>query len=233
MFVTEHIIETTKEDPYQGIYDLSIEVHNHISQEGQNEYYDLRIADIKEAILFISIAVQTYNLANLGLNYDFFINENKDPEGIEGFISDIIDIVSKELESQALEIKSSRFRELLENRFLYEFTEGDLKRIQTLINELRENIKDSSHLDNEHRARLLRRLERVQSELHKKVSDLDRFWGLIGDAGVIFGKLGKDAKPLIDRIKEISEITWSTQSRAEELPHDSKIPLLSNDTSED
>jgi hypothetical protein len=64
------------------------------------------------------------------------------------------------------------------------------------------------------------------SELHKKVSDLDRFWGLIGDAGVVVGKLGENAKPIVDRIREIADIVWQTQSRAEELPSGTKLPQL-------
>jgi hypothetical protein len=58
------------------------------------------------------------------------------------------------------------------------------------------------------------------------MSDLDRFWGLIGDAGVVLGKLGNDAKPFVDRIKEIADIVWNTQSRAEELPSGTRPPLL-------
>ena len=76
--------------------------------------------------------------------------------------------------------------------------------------------------------RLLVRLEKLQSEMHKKVSDLDRFRGLIGDAGVVLGKLGKDAKPIVDRIKEVADIVWQTQSRTEELPSGTKIPMLTN-----
>ena len=64
--------------------------------------------------------------------------------------------------------------------------------------------------------------------MHKKVSDLDRFWGLIGDAGVAPGKLGNDAKPIVDRIREIAGITWNTQSRAEELPSGTSFPQLEN-----
>ena len=60
--------------------------------------------------------------------------------------------------------------------------------------------------------------------MHKKVSDLDHFWGLIGDAGVALGKLGNDAKPIVDRIREITGITWNTQSRAEELPSGTTFP---------
>lgn len=94
---------------------------------------------------------------------------------------------------------------------------------------MRDNLDALTALEPEHKARLLKRLERLQSELHKRVSDLDRFWGMVGDAGVIFGKLGNDAKPIVDRVKEISEIVWRTQARTEELPSDSPSPLLEHD----
>ena len=67
----------------------------------------------------------------------------------------------------------------------------------------------------------------------QKVSDLDRFWGLIGDAGVVLGKLGNDAKPFVDRIREIADIVWQTQSRAEELPSGTSLPSLENKPSDD
>ena len=81
--------------------------------------------------------------------------------------------------------------------------------------------------EEDHKQRLLKRIEKLQAELHKKVSDLDKFWGLVGDAGVVLGKFGKDAKPLVDRITEIAKIVWQTQARAEELPSGTDMPLLS------
>lgn len=120
----------------------------------------------------------------------------------------------------------SRFKAGLTNAFAYQFSGGDLARIQDLINELRDRIEKQDGLEEDHRRRLLGRLEKLQTELHKKMSDLDRFWGLIGDAGVVLGKLGNDAKPIVDRIREIADIVWSTQSRAEELPSGTKPPLI-------
>ena len=117
-------------------------------------------------------------------------------------------------------------RSLLNIGFFYEFTDGDINRIQILINELRAEISKSDLFEEDHRSRLLKRLERLQAEMHKKMSDIDRFWGLIGDAGVALGKFGKDAKPIVDRIKELSQIAWRTQSRAEELPSGSHNPLI-------
>jgi hypothetical protein len=117
----------------------------------------------------------------------------------------------------------------LDKGFFYEFSTGDLSRIQVLINELREQITASELFDNGHKQRLLRRLEVMQSEMHKKMSDVDRIWGLIGDAGIVLGKFGKDAKPIVDRIKEMTKIAWNTQARAEELPSSSQNPLLGHE----
>lgn len=133
-------------------------------------------------------------------------------------------------EASRLRLKSfqAHFRTTLGSGFHYEFSQGDLERVQTLINQLRQIISETTGLEADHKARLLKRLEKLQMEVHKKVSDLDRFWGLIGDAGVVVGKLGTDAKPLVDRIREIADIVWRTQSRAEELPSGTLPPLLEN-----
>ena len=113
--------------------------------------------------------------------------------------------------------------------FLYEFSDGDLARIQTLVNELRDLLAESELFNAEHKERLLNKLESLQSEIHKRVPALDKFWGLIGEAGVALGKFGKDAKPFVDRIKEIAQVVWRTQARAEELPSGATLPLLTTE----
>lgn len=110
--------------------------------------------------------------------------------------------------------------------FKYEFSQGDLEKVQALINELRQEVGTSTNLEDGHKARLLKRLEALQSELHKKISDLDKFWGLIGDASVVMAKIGNDAKPIVDRVREIADIVWRTQTRAEELPSGTTLPQI-------
>jgi hypothetical protein len=138
------------------------------------------------------------------------------------------------LAEQLILLKSAQFsikyQAKFGNVFAYEFSEGDLEKIQSLINDLRQSISVSDLFEDEHKRRLLARLEKIQAELHKKMADLDRFWGLVGDAGVVIGKFGRDAKPFVDRIKEISDIVWRTQSRAEELPSDSPMELLNSES---
>ena len=84
-----------------------------------------------------------------------------------------------------------------------EFSTCSHDRAQQLISELREIIKGSKSVGDEHKFRLLARLEKLQLELHKSTSDLDRFWGFIGVAGQTLGKFGEDTKPLVDRIREL------------------------------
>lgn len=136
----------------------------------------------------------------------------------------------------ATALETEHFKDQFTIKFgtgFYEFTEGDLERIQSLINELRDLISESTDFDDDHRHRLLKRLENLQSELHKKVSDLSRFWGLVGEAGVVIGKFGEDAKPIVDRISEIAGIVWRTQARAEELPSGMEHFLLSEGDKEE
>lgn len=128
-----------------------------------------------------------------------------------------------------LEQLKNHFSLTLNNSFGYEFTDGDLKRIRTLINELRELITENSELDEDHKRRLLKRLEKMQSEIHKKVSDLNAFYGLAVEASVVLKKVGENAKPIVDRIKELTGISWNTQARAENLPSGTEPPMLEND----
>ena len=66
----------------------------------------------------------------------------------------------------------------------------------------------------------------MQSELHKKVSDLDRFWGFFIDASIVVGQMGENAKPMVEVIRQIVRIIWPTQTRAYELPSDVPFKLL-------
>ena len=119
------------------------------------------------------------------------------------------------------------YKTLIEQKFgkgfFYEFSEGDLKRIQVLLNELRDLVRETKELDEDHKSRILQRLEKLQAELHKRVSDLDRFWGLIVDASIVGRKVGENAKLIVDRMHEIVDIVFRVQARVEGLP--SNVPF--------
>lgn len=205
-----------------------IDAYNEYSNFTSDFDLDIPLRDV------FSESVEYYYLLNAYLNskgyfYDelmFTENLRANLDAIKLFFTQISKEFNKIATNDSISQARDKFNTIFSNSFSYEFTTGDLNRIQTLINELRSSIGVSDLFTAEHKQRLLKRLEKIQSELHKKISDVDRFWGLIGDAGVVIGKFGNDAKPFVDRIKEIADIVWRTQSRSEELPSGTTIPFL-------
>nr|VFK62003.1 MAG: hypothetical protein BECKTUN1418D_GA0071000_11661 [Candidatus Kentron sp. TUN] len=180
---------------------------------------------------FTIIQAISANVEELKVSPDILLEST--PKEVVQKIIDFCESVKIKISKCKVRLKSeqlqNKYQAKFGNVFAYEFSKGDLERIQRLINELRDTITASELFEEQHKQRLLARLEKIQSELHKKVSDLDHLWGLVGDAGVVFGKFGESAKPFVDRIREIANITWRTQSRAEELPSDTPMSLISND----
>jgi hypothetical protein len=131
-------------------------------------------------------------------------------------------------------IKDARERYLVElgHAFRYEFSDGDLKKIQELLNAQRDRIQASPEFNEKHKERLLRKLEQLQVELHKRMSNLDKFYALAGEGAVIVQKYGDAAKPFLDIIKAILRIAWVAQGRAEELPSNAPNILIKTDGQE-
>ncbi|MDH3998726.1 MAG: hypothetical protein OET90_07785, partial [Desulfuromonadales bacterium] len=127
----------------------------------------------------------------------------------------------------------NKYSSIIRNSFYYEFSQGDLDKVQKILNDLRDFISKSKLIEDGHKDRLLNRLGKLQNELHKRISTLDSLWGIIGDAGVVAGKLGKDSKPFVDRVRELSQIVWVTQARAEELPSNTPPSLQVGDLLEE
>lgn len=146
-----------------------------------------------------------------------------------------IHTIEQELSQQASKIKLNayrqRFSDLLSTRPAYEFTEGDIEQIQEHVNQLRKLLQAATDLDEGHRARMLKRLEAFQRELHKKMSDITKFFGFMGDMGVAMSKLGQDAKPIVDRYEQIMRAGWQAEARSAGLPHDSEMPRIGHDES--
>lgn len=229
MIYDNEFIEAIPDDPIGSVIKIIDKACNYVNpfaQEWTQEEHDALFEGLSLLLSVIENFQLTINTNTPPLQGDF----QKDASSIEQFLNK----VRLEYQEQAIELRlnlmKNKFDNALGQTFVYEFSKGDLDRIQTLINELREQINSSNLFEQKHKERLLIRLEKLQSEMHKKMSDVDKFWGLIGDAGVVLGKFGKDSKPIVDRIKEISDIVWRTQSRAEELPSGTPPPLLKEDT---
>ena len=127
--------------------------------------------------------------------------------------------------------KSEEYAALFAKVAVYEFSEDDFKRVMDLTNELRELIRTSTLISEEHKRRLLRRLEAMRAEFHRKTNDIDRFWGFIGEAGIAMRKFGQDLAPITERVLELGGIVVSVifaREGIKALPEVSQI-LLPNE----
>lgn len=151
---------------------------------------------------------------------------------ITAYFTRLRDLVRTELSGRYsrgyFETKTEEYVALFSRVSVYEFSDTDFKRVHELIRELRDLIRNSTLISEEHKRRLLRRLEAMHAELHKKTSDIDRFWGFIGEAGIAMRKFGEDLAPISERVLELGGIVITVifaKEGIKALPEVSQIVL--------
>lgn len=225
MIFSDEFITSLKNDPIVGARNL-IQISRDSLIPDPEKWHEEDYAILLETYALLLELIESDLLQIEASSLPLTGNFQADCVEINGWINQIDTHISTEASKLKLKALRTHFKASLGTSFCYEFSQGDLEKIQALINELRNMIAQSTFFEKDHQQRLLKRLEHLQSEMHKRISDLDKFWGLIGDAGVVIGKFGADAKPFVDRIREIADVVWRTQARAEELPSGTPTPLL-------
>ena len=238
MYFDDEFIKSLPDDwPYA--VEKIVEKFNH-AFKGHNlasdEYYYI----VEELHLLLKVFCKKklpkrrYSVPNLTDNRESNVKQ------IASFLAKLFDESQKCIQQQADAKRLIHYKNVFEiafeDVFHFEFTEGDLERIQQLINELRDLISKTKELDKKHQQRLLIKLEEVQKEFHKKMTTLAKVLEAIIEIGVNLGRFGKDIKPLTDRIGELAGIILSAQKRAYELPSSLPFKLfgqLENDKSKD
>lgn len=226
MNIPSSYIEAAQTDPLNG----SLAVISYVETQMGANFDDDAHALLIEALALLS-ALREADLIQL----DCYEPEVEAPlKRVCGDIWEFLQTAKDQLLSQSatrkLENLKKHFTVSLTDSFGYKFTDGDVAKIQRLINELRDFLVQNTSLDESHRQRMMKRLEDLQRELHKKVSDLSKMYALWGDAGIMLGKFGNDAKPFVDRCREIMGIAFRAEAQAENLPSDSKPLAIGSDT---
>ena len=234
MFFDEDFITAVNDNPVASIIKASEIILQTISALDNGKSWTDKEHDILwEGATFIQLILDTYGL-------EFHKDCPEATESIDHNCPSLKDWITgvkahfntksnENVIKQRINTITNQYQSVLKKAFSYEFTKGDFNRIRSLINKLHESIVENRKIDKKYKHRLLEKLEGIQSKFHKTFSNLDGFWGLIGDAGVVLGKLGPEAKPIIESIREITEIIWKTQARTEELPSSAKNPIFEDD----
>ncbi len=223
------LLEKLPSEPFEALEQLVSEYfaaqleRKHDSVPGEHDKRGFR-----EAALRYSIAARLLmRRSNLGLNltapnpdlnYErFFHNTEQYFNNIQALLIEAR--INRELVSKDPLILSA-------DGFAYNLDADDMKTVQNKINELRQAIQQADFLEERFKRRLLIRLEKMQSELHKEISDFDIILGGVADAADTMGHVGEKAKPIVDRFRDIMEVFWRNRTGASEIEGPDELPKL-------
>lgn len=99
----------------------------------------------------------------------------------------------------------------------YEFSDEDYEKIQVAVSRVRNTVRKSKTITEKHRERILKAVERVQRELNKRMSNFDRFWGLIFATLDYTHEAGKKALPIAKDMQEIVTIVARTKRKIDRM----------------
>lgn len=218
-FFQLNLLENLPSDPLEALNVLCGEFSKFdTAGRGLSEYHE----DYLEAYSILNAFAQHKNLDYVPMVNPSSASLQSNIRAIQKCFNDLTNEVGNRLSVRRAQghftSKRDHYTAIFSGLTAYEFSDADYEKIQNLINELRVLIVKNETLSESHRARLLKRLEAMQSELHKKTSDIDRFWGFIGEAGVNAKKFGEDIKPITDRVRELGAIVVAVIFAKEGIP---------------
>jgi hypothetical protein len=158
---TDDFIADLREDPVIvtiKLCDLTIEKINQNKHEGWTE------ADFSMLLETCALLTELMDTGLLPISTDFSITAHLSLDqcpNLYAFVRFVGEECRKEESKLRFASLRSRFRTSLGSGFAFEFSQGDLDRVQELLNQLRTLFSAGTSLDEEHRQRLLRRLEKT------------------------------------------------------------------------
>ncbi len=141
-------------------------------------------------------------------------------ENIIRYCIELSEITRHHLAKLKVELAHAKYAQLLGEKFSYHLTGDEVKQAQALLSELKQLVESNERLDDGFKQRLQNRLEVLHFKIHLKMESLDRWWGLLGDAGIVLRVAGDEAAPIVARIRSLISLAWQIQARNEHLSVD-------------
>jgi hypothetical protein len=151
----DEFIEELPENNWQALKKIKNhfdEWDGNIKTEDEVEHY----AGYVEAFVFLISYLEKINFKGQIPELPTSKNKEEQIKFMRFVIYDNDEQLSKEFESSLYNDAKSRFATKFGISFAYEFSEGDLSKVQTSINDLRDLISDSEIIEENHKHRLLK-----------------------------------------------------------------------------
>ncbi|MBL4638917.1 MAG: hypothetical protein JKY57_00130 [Kordiimonadaceae bacterium] len=107
-----------------------------------------------------------------------------------------------------------------------EFDKQDVSQIGNLLSEIRDVLRSSDELDENHKLRLLKIVNDLQKEIDKPLSSYRVFLDSLIETSEALGTAGKNIKPVFDRVREIFGIVDSKKKKMEQIASPEELRQL-------
>lgn len=219
----KEFVESLPDDPVRAI-ELALNYLEEISKKflfnGMLSTLEMKVEDRASIIVLFRIINSNMKKIDQKVIFDqSYINF------VEGKINDSILFKSKldysykilipfkvraEIDSIGVNFDHDGLSDPIECIFL--LNQSEMKTVQNLLASVREIVFSSRDLDGKHKARILRRVSQVEKELLEPRSKLDIVLAAASDIGDTIFQLGNDAKPAVERMKEVADIARKNSS---------------------
>ncbi len=130
----------------------------------------------------------------------------------------------KAVEGQLDSMRTEYSLLLEKGKVRYKFNDDDKRNIRRDIHMLRQFVTGHPKIEQQQRTRMLTRLGKLETELGNPEPDLDRFWGLVGEASLYAVKVQENADTIVNGIRRMLAVVWRVQCESTKLP--TETPLI-------
>ena len=178
--------------------------------------------------LFLTSYGRLKRLAELeGLNIQK-INPANFPQ-VEHVVDEVLNVVEKFELELAIQTGVNEIQSRVEQNFV-SLTKSQVEEIEAHIKNAREKIRDTKTFEEKHKRHLLVRLEKLQSEINKKISDLDVMLAGVAEVTVVAGQSAKNLNPVVEIFQKIFQVADRGSEEPLSLPPPPK--QITNQSSE-
>jgi len=162
MIFDEEFLEYLKNNPLEGTIRLVRIVRENL-REDEREWHESDYLTFLEAYALVVEIVESQLLPIPSPSFVIRGNMNDDCMHINQYLNALEEYCTSEASKLKVGSLRTHFKAFLGSGFSYEFSQGDLERVQVLVNQVRDLISQSHGLEKDHQRRLLARLEKLQA----------------------------------------------------------------------
>lgn len=176
-----------------------------------------------EALGFIEVYAEANNLEMSFPKIDEKREQNI--VKIEKFFMETCRTYERKYQQANLDDIKKKFASKLKSENVYTADDNEVIILKKQLIALRNEVEKNSLLDEDYKFRIIRKIDKILSTSYKSMTDLNPFWGLIGEKGIIIGKVGTEKKVIPELINFLADTIWKIQLRSEKMPVNTPLQI--------